>query len=105
VEYLGYLGLAQTCKGNSLHECMCNSHLHFFPQTGFLALSDTNVEPGQSAIEEVPTIALHQHLFPSNSDAILVKLQDHSSSTAGWDTNWCVFMLNTVLYIDAGHQE
>ena len=58
------------------------------PQTGFLALSDTNVQPGQSAIEEVPTIALHQHLFPDDSEAILVKLVDSSEVTSGWDTNW-----------------
>ena len=57
-------------------------------QTGFLALSDTNVQPGQSAIEEVPTIALHQRLFPGDSEAILVKLADSKSATSGWDTNW-----------------
>ncbi|KIM79329.1 hypothetical protein PILCRDRAFT_10463 [Piloderma croceum F 1598] len=57
-------------------------------KTGFLALSDTNVQPGQSAIEEVPTIALHQRLFPSESKAILVKLVDVHESASGWDTNW-----------------
>jgi len=55
-------------------------------KTGFLAVSDTNVEPGQSAIEEVPTIALHQRLFPNDSGAVLVRLPD--SNAVGWDTNW-----------------
>jgi hypothetical protein len=62
-------------------------------QTGFLALSDTNVQPGQSAIEEVPTIALHQRLFPGESEAILVKLEDHNESASGWDTNWYTFCI------------
>lgn len=53
-------------------------------QTGFLPISDTNTTPGQSAIEEVPTIALHQLLFPSTSRALLVKFP----SETGWDTQW-----------------
>jgi len=57
-------------------------------KTGFLTLSDTNVQPGQSAIEEVPTIALHQQLFADDSEAILVKMIDSNTSTSGWDTNW-----------------
>lgn len=55
-------------------------------QTGFLPISDTNTTPGQSAIEEVPTIALHQLLFPSSSRAVLVKFP----SEGGWDTKWYV---------------
>jgi len=57
-------------------------------KTGFLVLSDTNVKPSQSAIEEVPTIALHQHLFPGDSEAILVRMIDSNTSTSDWDTNW-----------------
>ncbi|KAJ7102639.1 hypothetical protein C8R43DRAFT_231128 [Mycena crocata] len=53
-------------------------------KTGFLTISDTNTTPGQSAIEEVPTIALHQLLFPSSSCAMLVKFP----SQGGWDTKW-----------------
>ncbi|KAJ6468077.1 hypothetical protein C8R47DRAFT_1151706 [Mycena vitilis] len=58
--------------------------LNKLAKTGFLAVSDTNTAPGQSAIEEVPTISLHQLLFPTSSRAILVKFP----SKAGWDTNW-----------------
>ncbi|KAJ7730810.1 hypothetical protein B0H16DRAFT_1584897 [Mycena metata] len=53
-------------------------------KTGFLSISDTNTAPGQSAIEEVPTISLHQLLFPSSSRAVLVKFP----SEGGWDTRW-----------------
>ncbi|KAJ7877027.1 hypothetical protein B0H13DRAFT_2054510 [Mycena leptocephala] len=53
-------------------------------KTGFLSISDTNTAPGQSAIEEVPTISLHQLLFPSSSRAVLVKFP----SEGGWDTKW-----------------
>ncbi|KAJ7759405.1 hypothetical protein DFH07DRAFT_445701 [Mycena maculata] len=53
-------------------------------KTGFLSISDTNTAPGQSAIEEVPTISLHQLLFPSSSRAVLVKFP----SEDGWDTRW-----------------
>jgi len=57
-------------------------------KTGFLVLSDTNVGPGQSAIEEVPTIALHQRLFPGDSEAVLVKMVDPNPSISSWNTNW-----------------
>ncbi|KAF7971860.1 hypothetical protein HWV62_19806 [Athelia sp. TMB] len=56
-------------------------------KTGFLLVADTNVAPGQSAIEEVPVIALHQHLFPNDSEATLLKFPD-AVATAGWDTTW-----------------
>lgn len=59
---------------------------HYVRQTGFLPVSDTNTTPGQSAIEEAPTIALQQLLFPSSSRATLVKFP----SDAGWDTKWFV---------------
>lgn len=60
-------------------------------QTGFLPISDTNTTPGQSAIEEVPTISLHQFLFPYTSRAVLVKFP----SETGWDTRWYVPILHT----------
>jgi hypothetical protein len=79
----------------TVHFC---SPLYFLTlQTGFLALSDTNVQPGQSAIEEVPTIALHQRLFPGDSEAILVKLTDSKSSKSDWDTNWYTTFSGNVL--------
>lgn len=91
VEYLRNLGLGETCE-STLETCANDAlWLNFALQTGFLALSDTNVQFGQSAIEEVPTIALHQHLFPLDSGAILVKTPDSGLYTSGWDTTWYAY--------------
>ncbi|KZP12152.1 hypothetical protein FIBSPDRAFT_870471 [Athelia psychrophila] len=61
--------------------------LNKLAKTGFILAADTNVAPGQSAIEEVPIVALHQHLYPNDSEATLLKFPD-AVATAGWDTTW-----------------
>ncbi|CAE6400616.1 unnamed protein product [Rhizoctonia solani] len=53
-------------------------------RTGFLLTSETNTPPNSSAIEEAPTIALHQKLFPGQSRAILVQFE----AKDGWGTVW-----------------
>ncbi|CAE6425473.1 unnamed protein product [Rhizoctonia solani] len=53
-------------------------------RTGFLLTSETNTPPNSSAIEEAPTIALHQKLFPGQSRAILARFQAED----GWGTVW-----------------
>ncbi|KII93491.1 hypothetical protein PLICRDRAFT_171236 [Plicaturopsis crispa FD-325 SS-3] len=54
-------------------------------RTGFPCVADTNTPPGNSAIEEVPAIALHQLLFPETSQAILVKVH---ATKDNWHTEW-----------------
>lgn len=87
--------LDKLAKVTSMTDEKLRLKFFFWLQTGFLALSDTNVEPGQSAIEEVPTIALHQRLFPNDSDAVLVRFPDSTTDAAGWNTTWYVSMFNT----------
>ncbi|KDN49394.1 hypothetical protein RSAG8_02096, partial [Rhizoctonia solani AG-8 WAC10335] len=53
-------------------------------RTGFLLTSETNTPPNSSAIEEAPTIALHQKLFPGQSRALLVRFEAED----GWGTAW-----------------
>ncbi|CAE6433536.1 unnamed protein product [Rhizoctonia solani] len=53
-------------------------------RTGFLLTSETNTPPNSSAIEEAPTIALHQKLFPGRSRALLVRFEAED----GWGTVW-----------------
>ncbi|CAE6433242.1 unnamed protein product [Rhizoctonia solani] len=53
-------------------------------RTGFLLTSETNTPPDSSAIEEAPTIALHQKLFPGRSRALLVRFEAED----GWGTVW-----------------
>ncbi|KAJ1310372.1 hypothetical protein OPQ81_007110 [Rhizoctonia solani] len=53
-------------------------------RTGFLLTSETNTPPNSSAIEEAPTIALHQKLFPGQSRALLVRFEAED----GWRTVW-----------------
>lgn len=55
--------------------------------TGFLMVSDMNTAPGQSAIEEVPTISLLQQLRPSRR-AVLLWTHDIDAESDGWQTNW-----------------
>ena len=40
------------------------------------------------------TIALHQRLFPNDSDAVLVRFPDSKTDAAGWNTTWYVSMFN-----------
>ncbi|QRW27329.1 hypothetical protein RhiXN_01924 [Rhizoctonia solani] len=53
-------------------------------RTGFLLTSETNTPPNSSAIEEAPTIALHQKLFPGQSRALLVRF----AAEDGWGIVW-----------------
>ncbi|KAG8715917.1 hypothetical protein FRC11_012984 [Ceratobasidium sp. 423] len=53
-------------------------------RTGFLLTSETNTPPNSSAIEEAPTIALHQKLFPGRSRAFLVRFEAED----GWGAAW-----------------
>ncbi|KAF8759011.1 U-box protein [Rhizoctonia solani] len=58
--------------------------LNKLARTGFLLTSETNTPPNSSAIEEAPTIALHQKLFPGQSRALLVRF----AAEDGWGTVW-----------------
>ena len=89
MEYICHLGFVQACQGTFSFPVWWRRLLNIAPKTGFLLVADTNVAPGQSAIEEVPVIALHQHLFPNDSEATLLKFPD-AVATAGWDTTWYV---------------
>lgn len=60
-------------------------------RTGFPCVADTNTPPGNSAIEEVPAIALHQLLFPETSQAILVKVH---ATKDNWHTEWSASLLH-----------
>ncbi|KAG8764068.1 hypothetical protein FRC12_008296 [Ceratobasidium sp. 428] len=58
-------------------------------RTGFLLTSETNTPPNASAIEEAPTIALHQRLFPGYSRALLVRFEVADiGEKDGWGTTW-----------------
>ncbi|QRW14741.1 cation diffusion facilitator family transporter [Ceratobasidium sp. AG-Ba] len=57
-------------------------------RTGFLLNSETNTPPHASAIEEAPTIALHQRLFPGRSRALLVQFEPVETNDDGWGTQW-----------------
>ncbi|KAG8743714.1 hypothetical protein FRC10_011587 [Ceratobasidium sp. 414] len=58
-------------------------------RTGFLLTSETNTPPHASAIEEAPTIALHQRLFPGQSRALLVRFEAvDTGGKDGWGTTW-----------------
>ncbi|KAG8698167.1 hypothetical protein FRC08_006093 [Ceratobasidium sp. 394] len=58
-------------------------------RTGFLLTSETNTPPNASAIEEAPTIALHQRLFPRQSRALLVRFEAvDAGEKDGWGTTW-----------------
>lgn len=107
VEHLRDLGSAEARQGRPFHfravACVIVCLLSpFFRKTGFLLVSDTNVAPGQSAIEEVPTIALHQLLAPHDSEATLLKFPDADPATAGWDTTWCA---SIHLFPDVAHAD
>ncbi|RUS18190.1 hypothetical protein BC937DRAFT_89051 [Endogone sp. FLAS-F59071] len=52
--------------------------------TGFLMISDANTTAGRSAIEEVPTIAIHQMLRPDKARAYLIKTDE----AGGWETEF-----------------
>ncbi|KAF8610494.1 hypothetical protein BDV93DRAFT_540261 [Ceratobasidium sp. AG-I] len=65
-------------------------------KTGFLLTSETHTPPNSSAIEEAPTIALHQRLFPSRARALLVRFrptaqteeEDAGNDRGGWGASW-----------------
>ncbi|KAH7340291.1 hypothetical protein B0J17DRAFT_650682 [Rhizoctonia solani] len=70
----------QTCPWNTLAVWNVSK----LARTGFLLTSETNTPPNSSAIEEAPTIALHQKLFPGQSRALLVRFEAED----GWGTAW-----------------
>ncbi|CAE6348809.1 unnamed protein product [Rhizoctonia solani] len=70
----------RTCPWNTLAVWNLNK----LARTGFLLTSETNTPPNSSAIEEAPTIALHQKLFPGQSRALLVRF----AAEDGWGTVW-----------------
>src|SRR5687767_3826121 len=93
LEHLCLVGRKQTRPRESdilYADCITEVYYTFLrTKTGFLLTSETNTPPNASAIEEAPTVALHQRLFPGQSRALLVRFKAvDAGEKDGWDTTW-----------------